>query len=63
MQTTRATAAIWILALTAIAIGGVMAANHLFSLGWGRAHDAPLPFVAVACAVACLILIARRKKR
>jgi heme A synthase len=63
MQTTRTTAAIWILALTAVAIAGVLTANQFFSLGWGRAHDAPLPFVAAACVVACLILIARQKKR
>ena len=56
MQTARTTVAIWILALTAIGIAGVVTANHLFSLGWGRDHDAPLPFVAIACAVACLLL-------
>jgi heme A synthase len=62
MRTTRTLAAIWILALTAIAIVGVLTANWLFSLGWGRAHDNPLPFVAVACVVACLCLLARRKR-
>lgn len=61
MQMTRTTIAIWILALTAVGIVGVMAANQLFSLGWGRAHDAPLPFAAVACIVACLLL-ARQKR-
>lgn len=61
MQMTRTTVAIWILALTAVSIVGVMAANQLFSLGWGRANDGPLPFAAVVCVVACLLL-ARQKR-
>ena len=63
MQTARTTVAIWILTLTATAIAGVMAANQIFSLGWGRAHESPLPFAAMACVVACLCLLAQRKKK
>ncbi len=63
MQMTKTMAAIWILALAATAIAGVMAATQVYSLGWSHAHESPSLYTAIACVVACICLLVQQNKK